>query len=312
MVANETLLPLDPLASSSPSDIEAELAWLSLALDAPGWAEALRDREVAGFLKQTGSYVATAPLDPRKRAWSRVAAVGLTSLPAVLAPVPAFAAQPLPPNLAVAMAARPAAPPGLAAAGTQVLPLAPSMRQLNQDMSPRTMQRPAPLLEKPSPAKGLQLNPRLRSLLAGPRPVRLASGHQSARLYQVAKGDTLYSIAGDLLGSGARWRELLAANGDRINSAYTLRVGQSLRVPTGPMMGLRERPALLASYVPSNSPPHPAMPHRYQVARGDSLYLIAAKRLGNANRWREIVAANPHLSGTTIFPNQWLALPRAT
>lgn len=301
-------------ADAPSQGIEAELAWLAQAAGAPAWGEALQDPALSSFLKSTGSYMAQGPVDLRRKGLGRAAVVGLSSLPAVLSPLPAFAAQPLPPNLAITMAARPAAPPGLAAAGSQVLPLAPSMRHLNHQVSPRPAAVSSPMAQ-PAAGGNLPLSPRLKALLASPKPVAIASGQHATRLYQVAKGDTLYSIAADLLGSGARWRELHELNRNKVGSGYLLRVGQSLRVPSGPpTVAQRERPQVLAARVPANSPPHPNMRTHYQVARGDSLYLIAAKRLGNPNRWREIVAANPGVlkSGSLIYPNQWLAMPRNT
>lgn len=312
MVASPFANATEAASPAQGSGIEAELAWLAQAAGAPAWGQALSDPALASFLKTTGSYSAKAPVEARKLGFSRAAVVGLSSLPAVLSPLPAFAAQPLPPNLAVAMAARPAAPPGLAAAGAQVLPLAPTMRSLNHQAGPRPTATSSPQSDS---ASRVPLNPRLRALLASPKPVVLVSGAKRASLYQVAKGDTLYSIAADLLGSGARWRELYELNRQGVRAGYLLRVGQSLKVPSAPAVALRERPQLLATRVPANSPPHPSMRTRYQVARGDSLYLIAAKRLGNANRWREIVAANPGVlksGGALIYPNQWLAMPRST
>lgn len=60
------------------------------------------------------------------------------------------------------------------------------------------------------------------------------------RLYPVKKGDTLTSIAAEVLGFGGRWRELLAANpkftkgkkkGDKRRSPKDVVVGEKLRVP---------------------------------------------------------------------------------
>lgn len=52
----------------------------------------------------------------------------------------------------------------------------------------------------------------------------------SAVAYQVQRGDTLWRIAQNRLGSGARWREIAAANG--ISDPSRLRVGASLSLPS--------------------------------------------------------------------------------
>ena len=46
----------------------------------------------------------------------------------------------------------------------------------------------------------------------------------------------------------------------------------------------------------------------YTVAAGDSLWGIAQKRLGNGNRYKEIMTLNG-LTSTTIHPGQKLRLP---
>lgn len=49
--------------------------------------------------------------------------------------------------------------------------------------------------------------------------------------YTVQEGDTLGEIAREMLGSSARWEELLEANQDQIDSPRNLKVGMVLRIP---------------------------------------------------------------------------------
>jgi len=49
--------------------------------------------------------------------------------------------------------------------------------------------------------------------------------------YVVVAGDTLYDISKRLLGSGARWREILELNRDLVQRPEMLRVGIRLRIP---------------------------------------------------------------------------------
>jgi nucleoid-associated protein YgaU len=231
---------------------------------------------------------------------TRVAAVGIASLPAVLTPMPAFAGTPLPPNLMLAMAARPAAPPtrdvppALAATGPQLFPFSRPMQAVRAQVVP-------PLAE-PRPARQEQqaftLNPRLRSIFSEQRKVAVTTKRPGANatFYRVQPGDSLYSIAREVLGSGSRWREIYNANQDKVGAGYLLHTGQRLVIQSAP-----------APAAPSSV----AAAKQYQVSPGDNLYLIAQRTLGNANRWREIVALNKAtLRGrTTIYPNQWLILP---
>jgi nucleoid-associated protein YgaU len=165
----------------------------------------------------------------------------------------------------------------------------------------------------PAPAKRFALNPKLTSLFKESRQVAVTTKRgTAATFYQVGKGDSLYSIAADLLGSGNRWREIYSANQASVGHGYLLNVGQRLVIPANGRMAPASEPVHLAAApkaMPQNSPT--AKTKTYRVTPGDSLYTIAAKRLGSGGRWREIVAMNKAaLQGrTVIYPNQWLTLP---
>lgn len=236
---------------------------------------------------------------------TRVAAAGIATLPAVLAPVPAFAGTPLPPNMMLAMAARPAAPPSrdvppaLAATGPQLFPFTRPMQAVRtQAAAPLSAPLAEPRAARAEP-QAFSMNPRLRSIFSEQRKVAVTTKREgrSATLYRVQQGDSLYSIAREVLGSGSRWREIYNANQDKVGHGYLLRTGQRLVINTSP------QPAGPVGNVASRK--------QYQVAPGENLYIIAAKALGDATRWREIVALNKAaLRGrTTIYPNQWLTLP---
>jgi nucleoid-associated protein YgaU len=141
-----------------------------------------------------------------------------------------------------------------------------------------------------TPGPDFSFHPRFKAMLETDRGLHVSTGRgKPATLYRVAPGDSLYAIARTVLGQGNRWRELYAANRDKLASPSLIRVGMTLKLPhTAPARG-----------------------HTYHVAEGDSLYIIAAKRLKNGNRWREIAALNKaRLKGTTtIHPRQVLLLP---
>jgi nucleoid-associated protein YgaU len=45
------------------------------------------------------------------------------------------------------------------------------------------------------------------------------------------------------------------------------------------------------------------------VKHGDTLFRIAKERYGNGNKWRQIAAANPGLTPSTLKTGQKLLMP---
>lgn len=280
------------------ADIAAEVSLLYSLLDQSAESFERAELDAQGIFEETLS--ADIPRDRYKVAGptvTRVAAVGIATLPAVLAPLPAFAGTPISPNLMLAMAARPtvtperAVPPALAATGPRLFPFSRPM-QTTRSQAIVPVAQPSALT---SDNQNFSLNPRLRSIFSEQRKVAVTTKRRmSGTVYRVQAGDSLYSIARNVLGSGARWREIYHANQGQIGAGYLLRPGQRLLIKTSP--------PLVATASSDKG---------YRVTSGDSLYTIAQKKLGNANRWREIVALNKALlkGKTTIFPNQWLLLP---
>jgi nucleoid-associated protein YgaU len=315
MMADNTQAPQDDTLSFETDGIEAELAFLQGVLEQ---AEASRFATELAEVPLLGEALAEAgPRDryrPAGPAMVKVAAIGLATFPAVLAPLPAFANEPLPQNMMLALAQRPEAPPALGATGAQMFPFSRPMLSLREQVSAPAAKPGASLSTSASAAKRFALNPKLKTLFTESRQVAVTTKRgAAATFYQVGKGDSLYSIAADLLGSGSRWRELYAANKATVASSYLLKPGQRLVIPA-------HRGAKPAAPAPAHLATHKAQPinspvaakaGNYRVAAGDSLYTIAQKRLGNGERWREIVAMNKAaLQGRTlIYPNQWLTLP---
>lgn len=54
-----------------------------------------------------------------------------------------------------------------------------------------------------------------------------------ASSYTVARGDCLWQIAKDLLGSGSRWTEIYEANRDTVKNPSMIQTGQVLVIPDG-------------------------------------------------------------------------------
>ena len=62
----------------------------------------------------------------------------------------------------------------------------------------------------------------------GSSPDPLAGG---GRLHTVKEGDSLWTIAGEVYGSGARWQRIFDANRDQLQNANQLKSGMVLRIP---------------------------------------------------------------------------------
>jgi nucleoid-associated protein YgaU len=132
--------------------------------------------------------------------------------------------------------------------------------------------------------------------------------------YVVQKGDSLASIAQKNLGSSSRWTEIQSMNGGI--QPKSLRVGTKLKLPTATTVKStieKSAPKAEASSPARHSAPssetasHPGTV--YVVKAGETLRSIAEKKLGNADRWKDIVAANPGLDPHKIAVGKTLKLP---
>lgn len=101
-------------------------------------------------------------------------------------------------------------------------------------------------------------------------------------VYTVKSGDTLSGIAAKY---GTTYQTLASYNG--ISNPNKISVGQKIKIPGGSSGGGTRT---------------------YTVKSGDSLWAIAAKQLGNGNRYKEIKSLNG-LSSDTIYAGQVLKLP---
>ena len=107
--------------------------------------------------------------------------------------------------------------------------------------------------------------------------------------YTVVAGDSLSSIAANELGDENRWPEIFDLNRDQIDDPSLIFAGQVLVLPPA------EAPATRSIF----------------VRRGDTLWDIAASRLGDGKRWPEIVALNPGKidDPDLIHPGDVLTIP---
>ena len=142
------------------------------------------------------------------------------------------------------------------------------------------------------------------------RPAEAAAPKR--RIYEVRKGDTLSEIASAELGTSKRWREIVELN-PGLDPAR-LKVGVRLVLPTEG--GSAETPDVARRAGEAAKPAakgkdakKPDTTVRYRVQSGDSLWKIAARELGDGERWREIAAANPGFDADRLLVGQELVLP---
>lgn len=121
--------------------------------------------------------------------------------------------------------------------------------------------------------------------------------------YTVKSGQTLSDVAGELLGDRGRWRDLYEANKDKLPDPDHVRAGLTLLFPSGGLSKPASSPRASATTVTA-----PSGGKTYTVGKGDTLYSIARRELGNGNRWREIKALN-RLDSDTVMVGSTLALP---
>jgi nucleoid-associated protein YgaU len=126
---------------------------------------------------------------------------------------------------------------------------------------------------------------------ATPLPAQPRGVPAAARKYTVAEGESLWSIAEEQYGDGHLWTKILAANPGtdehvKTGQVINLPPKEEVRAPVG-----ESKPGARPAPPPAEAQPG-VRPHTYVVEKGDTLYAIAAKVLGNGNRWREIAELN--------------------
>lgn len=101
--------------------------------------------------------------------------------------------------------------------------------------------------------------------------------------YRVKAGDSLWNIAQRFLGNGDKFREIMAVNN---LTSEVIKPGQLLRIPQNDQNNIV----------------------LYRVRRGNTLWNISQRFLGNGERYKEIMEING-LTTDTIYPGQILRVP---
>jgi len=140
---------------------------------------------------------------------------------------------------------------------------------------------------------------------AGQKPAAVTTRPQVPTVeHLVRRGESLWSIARDHLGSGERYQEIEALNRDVLGRRPSfLKAEWVLRVPAQPVTATSDGS------------------HEYTVRSGDTLSEIAQEQLGNASRYPQIARASTatvqpggvHLSDPDVIDVGWrLTIPAVT
>ncbi len=137
-----------------------------------------------------------------------------------------------------------------------------------------------------------------------------AEPKKAANSYVIRSSDTLSEIAQRELGTSKRWLEIVALN-PGLDPAR-LQTGKRILLPekraSATSAGPEAKRLLAAPTEPKKAASGKAS-RTYRVASGDSLWKIAARTLGDGNRWKEIADLNPKVRPDRLVEGQVLVLP---
>lgn len=135
--------------------------------------------------------------------------------------------------------------------------------------------------------------------------------------YEVAEGDTLWSISEKVYGTGFNWQMIAEAN--NITDPNNLEAGTKLRIPS--LTPTPDEETAMEEVSPSVSPseeePETTEPTKpagnaaeYTVVAGDSLWKIAVAQYNDGYKWVDIARANKLTNPDVIHAGNKLVLPR--
>lgn len=123
----------------------------------------------------------------------------------------------------------------------------------------------------------------------------------TAKIHTVTKGETLWSIAEDELGSGYNWTDIYNTNDLKTD---TIEIGQKLTIP----QVTAKEPTVTKQVSLEN--PQAITGSAYTVVHGDDLWNISVRAYGDGYKWVEIAKANDLTNPNIIHSGNVLILPR--
>lgn len=160
----------------------------------------------------------------------------------------------------------------------------------------------------PSPALGTPIPTAKPQPTGTPLETKLDLGKAAVDTHRVQPGDSFVALAQSYYGN-AKYAKFLAESNPGVSDPARLTPGATVKIPPLPA-DIDTRPANAAS---EKAPSTAATGKRtYKVKTGDSFYKIAKEQLGNAERWKELLALNKalvHGDPTQLQPGQTLVLP---
>lgn len=126
---------------------------------------------------------------------------------------------------------------------------------------------------------------------------------QVGKTHNVAKGESLWSIAEEAYGSGYNWTDIYNAN--KLKS-QAIEVGQKLEIPDVTV----KKPTAAKKTFDLSVSPQPITNSSYTVVHGDTLWSIAVRTYGDGYKWVNIAKANKLVKANVIHAGNVLTLPR--
>lgn len=130
------------------------------------------------------------------------------------------------------------------------------------------------------------------------------------KMYDVAAGDSLWSISEKVYHSGYDWGKIAQAN--NLANPGSIDIGQKLVIPTlEPTITPTPTMVQLPTIIPSPMVNSQAITGKtYTVQKGDNLWDIAVRAYANGYKWVDIAQANNLANPNLIFSGNVLTLPR--
>lgn len=158
------------------------------------------------------------------------------------------------------------------------------------------------------------------------RPSVQVADAQNARdakpiIHYVKSGENLYKLADRYYGNGEYWHSIAQANDDIDNQSGQIAVGQRVVIPNFAGLaqqsgstsdnGLGQRVVQPSSSRTATLVRTTATPKKITVQKGDTLYALASKYLGDGNKWRQILEANRQTlpDAESLRPGMKLVMP---